>query len=128
MEKLIQEDYLQEHWKMMVSCILLNQTSNLQVRKVLAPLFAKIKDPLYCSYLNPEDFSGIIKSTGFSNIKAKRIVEMSKKWVCGFDDVMQLPGIGQYGKDSWDIFVNKNLQINPSDKKLVMYLNHVRGK
>ena len=107
---------------MTVACILLNQTTNQQVRKVLSNLFPVIKSPEECSKLNPDLIYPIIKSTGFGNVKARRIVDMSKKWVDGFDDVLELPGIGKYGKESWDIFVNGNTDFVPSDKKLRMYL------
>lgn len=126
-ERLIQEDYT-DPWQMVVCCILLNQTSNVQVRKVLDPLFKKIKNPATCSALIEEDISQIIKSTGFSNIKARRIIAMSRKWIEGFSDVSELPGVGAYGKESWEIFVNKNLSIDPTDKKLKMYLEKVREK
>jgi methyl-CpG-binding domain protein 4 len=120
-ERLIQEDY-QDPWKMLICCILLNQTSNIQVRKVLIPLFEKIKNPEVCSKLSNDDIIHIIKSTGFSSMKSRRIIGLSKKWVEGFNDVRELPGVGSYAKDSWEIFVNGNFSINPTDKKLKMYL------
>ena len=123
MERLIQEDYMDKPWEMVVICILLNQTTNQQVRKVLDPLFELIKDPVSCSALDPSEISSIIKSTGFCNVKSKRIVDMSSKWVSGFKDPSELPGVGKYALESWEIFVNGNLSISPSDKKLKMYLD-----
>jgi hypothetical protein len=40
----------------------------------------------------------------------------------GFDSVLELPGVGKYASDSWEIFVNKNLDVKPTDKKLLAYL------
>jgi len=122
MERLIQEDYLDSPWKMSVSCILLNQTSNQQVRAILPNLFSKIKSPEFCSSMDPSEIYPIIRSTGFGNIKSKRIIAMSQKWVEGFEKVEDLPGIGKYGKESWDIFVDGKTNFTPSDKKLRMYL------
>lgn len=122
MERLIQEDYLDSPWKMTVSCILLNQTTNQQVRSILPHLFSKIKSPEYCSNMDPSEIYPIIRSTGFGNVKSKRIVAMSQKWVTGFDNVEELPGVGKYGRESWDIFVNGKTNFVPSDKKLRMYL------
>lgn len=120
-ERLIQEDYLDDPWKMLVCCILLNQTSNLQVRKILPDLFNLIPTPEVCIQTDPSFIVEIIRTTGFYNIKAKRIQDMSKSWIDkkGIDD---LPGIGRYAKDSWEIFVNKNLDIKPTDKKLSAFL------
>lgn len=126
-ERLIQEDY-SDPWKMLVCCVLLNQTSNLQVRKVLVPLFEKIQNPLVCSGLSEEEISIIIKSTGFSSVKSKRIISLSKKWIEGFNSVSELPGVGKYAIESWEIFVNGNLKINPTDKKLKMYLEQIKEK
>ena len=125
MERLIQEDYLHNPWKMLVCCILLNQTTNQQVRKILNPLFLLIPDPISASQMEPEKISEIIRSTGFSSVKSQRIVNMSKKWVEGFDSVLELPGVGRYASDSWKIFVEKNLSIQVTDKKLQSYLDSV---
>ena len=50
---------------------------------------------------------------------------MSQKWIEGFENPSELPGIGKYGQDSWDIFINGNLRRETSDKKLRIYLADV---
>ena len=35
---------------------------------------------------------------------------------------MELHGIGQYAKDSWEIFQMNNMNVNPTDKVLSAYL------
>jgi endonuclease III len=121
-ERLIQEDYLDDPWKMLVCCILLNQTTNQQVRKVLSPLFEVIPNPELACSTNPEIVQEIIRSTGFSRIKSERIQGLSRKWIQGFESVLELPGVGKYASDSWEIFINNNLNVNPTDKKLLLYL------
>jgi endonuclease III len=123
MVRLIQHDYLDDPWKMVVCCILLNQTTNQQVRKVLDPLFKLIPDPETCVRMDPSKMAEIIRPTGFYNIKSSRIQKMSRKWLEGFNDPRELPGIGKYAMESWDIFVNKKTDFTPSDKKLKMYLD-----
>ena len=127
-EILIQEDYLKEPWKMMVCCILLNQTNNKQVRPVLSSVFELIPDPLSAIGCDPERLAAVIKTTGFQNVKASRIKQLSQKWQEGFSDVTELPGIGKYGKESWEIFVNDNLKIIPTDKKLSAYIEAINSK
>jgi len=122
-EILIQEEYLDDPWRMMVCCILLNQTNNKQVRPVLSSVFRLIPNPESAIRCNPERLAAVIKTTGFQNVKASRIMKFSQKWLDGFKDVKDLPGIGQYGKDSWEIFVNKDLSIQTRDKKLFAYLS-----
>jgi methyl-CpG-binding domain protein 4 len=124
-EILIQEEYVSDPWKMMVCCILLNQTNNRQVRPILSSLFELIPDAISAIRCREESLAAVIKTTGFQNIKAKRIKMLSKKWVEGFSDPEDLPGIGQYGKDSWEIFINRNLFIEVGDKKLRAYLESI---
>ena len=125
-ERLIQEEYLDDPWKMMVCCILLNQTNNKQVRPILSSVFELIPNPISAIRCDVEVLAAVIKTTGFQNLKASRIQRMSQKWQDGFSDVMDLPGIGKYGRDSWEIFINKNLETSPTDKKLMLYLDFVR--
>ena len=125
-EFLIQEDYLDDPWKMMVCCILLNQTNNKQVRPILDPVFGLIPDANSAVGCNPDSLATIIKTTGFQNVKAFRIKKFSEKWIEGFNDIMELPGVGKYGKESWDIFVNGRTDIDPTDKKLKKYLEDIR--
>lgn len=127
-EILIQEDYLNNHWRMMVCCILLNQTNNKQVRPVLSSVFELIPDPLSAIGCDLERLAAVIKTTGFQNVKASRIKQLSQKWQEGFSDVTELPGIGRYGKESWEIFVNDNLKIIPTDKKLSAYIEAINSK
>ena len=125
-EILIQEDYLDNPWRMMVCCILLNQTNNKQVRPILSSIFELIPDPMSTIGCDPERLAAVIKNTGFQNVKASRIIKLSQKWVDGFDDAIDLPGIGKYGRDSWEIFVKKNLSVEPTDKKLIIYLDSIK--
>ena len=125
-ERLIQEEYLDDPWKMMVCCILLNQTNNKQVRPILSSVFELIPNPISAIRCDVEVLAAVIKTTGFQNLKASRIQRMSQKWQDGFSDIMDLPGIGKYGRDSWEIFINKNLDTRPTDKKLMLYLDFVR--
>lgn len=125
-EILIQEDYLKEPWKMMVCCILLNQTNNKQVRPILSSVFELIPTPISTIGCDPERLAAVIKTTGFQNVKASRIIKLSQKWVNGFEHVSQLPGIGKYGVDSWDIFIECNLSVIPTDKKLIGYLGYIK--
>jgi hypothetical protein len=58
-------------------------------------------------------------------MKDRRIIDMSIGYKKGFNRVTDLPGIGIYGNESWEIFVNGNLDIKPTDSKLRAYLDAV---
>jgi endonuclease III len=124
-EILIQEDYINDPWKMLVCCILLNQTNNKQVRPILSSLFEFIPHPQSAISCDKESLAAIIKTTGFQNTKADRIVKLSQKWIDGFEQVSDLPGVGKYGVDSWNIFIERDLSVIPTDKKLLAYLEAI---
>lgn len=124
-EILIQEDYLDDPWKMLVCCILLNQTNNKQVRPILSSVFDLIPNPMSASEVDVKVLAEVIKTTGFQNVKASRIKKLSQKWTEGFSSVSDLSGIGKYGNDSWEIFINKKIDITPTDKKLAKYLEDI---
>lgn len=125
MEKidLIQTHYLGDPWKIMISCILLNQTTNTQVRPVIVNLFDRFPTPNSIDRSHLSEISHIIRSTGFQNVKAKRIIDFTESWNSGERNPENFPGIGPYGRDSWKIFVQGITDIYPSDKKLQIYLN-----
>jgi endonuclease III-like uncharacterized protein len=119
---LIQDEYRGDPWKIMVCCILLNQTSNKQVRPLLDTIFSRFPDPESIYDSDRSEISSMIRSTGFQNIKADRIVKMSLKYCSGFSHPKELPGIGRYGLESWMIFVDNFVDFLPSDKRLSEYI------
>jgi len=124
---LIQNSYRGDPWKIMVCCILLNQTSNKQVRPLLDNFFRRFPDPGCVNGSHLGEISDMIKTTGFQNIKAKRIVDMSQKYIKGFDKPEDLPGVGRYGVESWRIFVDNFIDFIPTDKRLCEYIMKTRN-
>ena len=71
---------------------------------------------------NEKEIADLLEPLGFYNKRAKTLQKMSKGYLKGFKDVIELYGIGQYAKDSWELFQNNNRNINPTDKVLTEYL------
>tara|TARA_R110001583_G_scaffold70668_2_gene199757 strand:+ start:344 stop:721 length:378 start_codon:yes stop_codon:yes gene_type:complete len=122
--KLLQEQYLKNRWKMMVCCILLNQTNNKQVSKVINDLFKKYPNDTVMGHSDKKEIAELLKPLGLYNRRAKALVKFSvdfktKQW----KRISDCYGIGQYAQDSWDIFIENKLDIKPTDKKLKLYLN-----
>lgn len=124
MDKLhiIQEDYREDPWKVLVCCILLNQTNNVQVRPLIQKFFDRWPNPESIKQEEATNISQFIKKTGFQNIKSKRIKDFSYCWDSEERDTNKFPGIGKYGKEAWRIFVEKDYSFIPTDKKLKLYL------
>ena len=119
---LLQEIYRDDGWKMLVCCMLVNVTNRKQVDTIRDKLFNRYPTPQYMMNAEHSELVDIIKPLGLYNTRAQRLIKMSKGYIKGFNSVDELYGIGQYAKDSWDIFQNNNLNINPTDKVLQEYL------
>ena len=120
---LIQEDYTHNPWRMMICCIFLNQTTNIQVRKILSSFFGRFPNEHSIDETHVQEIAEMIKPLGLYNRRANTIVKFCKGWICGFKSVDSLYGLGKYASDSWEIFLNKNYDIQVTDKKLKMYLD-----
>ena len=86
-------------------------------------LFSKYPTPKDMMNANQSELAELLKPLGLYNRRAKSLKKMSEGYVKGFKFVDELYGIGQYAKDSWEIFQNSNMNINPTDKVLLAYLS-----
>jgi len=107
---------------MLVCCMLLNLTNRKQVDTVREELFTKYRTPKDMMNANHRELADILKPLGLYNRRATSLRLMSAGYINGFKSVDELYGIGQYAKDSWEIFQNKNNNIKPTDKVLQEYL------
>lgn len=123
----VQESYISDPWKILVCCILLNQTTRKQLDIVRTELFTKYPDPSSISSANLEELSKILKPLGFQNKRAKTLVKFSSEYLLDWKDVKQLYGIGKYASDAYEIFVKQNYDIEPNDGALNKYLNWLRS-
>tara|TARA_B100001063_G_C16584430_1_gene462400 strand:- start:83 stop:484 length:402 start_codon:yes stop_codon:yes gene_type:complete len=119
---LLQEIYEDDGWKMLVCCMCVNVTNRKQVDIVRDELFSRYPTPQDMMKAEHSELVDIIKPLGLYNTRAERLIKMSEGYVNGFNSVDELYGIGQYAKDSWEIFQNNNLSVKPTDKVLQEYL------
>lgn len=119
--RLIQEDYVDDPWKLLVVCILLNRTQGVQVRRVLPLLFERYPSPRIMAKASASQLAMLISGLGLENVKALRLKAMSALW--GLRPIAQLPGIGRYALDSYAIFIEGRTDIRPLDRMLQKYLD-----
>lgn len=126
--KLLQEIYYPNVWKIFVCCIMLNLTTGKQVHKIIKDIFRNYPNPKRLSEANPLELADMIKSCGLSNKRANTLIRMSKEYrMKTWQEPTDLHGIGQYGKDSYDIFILGKKILNPSDKVLTKYVKWKYG-
>ena len=121
---LLQEIYWPDEWKILISCMFLNQTGRRQVDAIRDEFFKRWPSAKKAAKADPDEMKEVIRSLGFVNRRTDAIIRMSSEFVTkDWNEPKELYGIGQYGQDSYDIFVRRNLNIkNPSDHVLKKYL------
>jgi methyl-CpG-binding domain protein 4 len=123
---LLQEVYQDDAWKMLVCCILLNLTKRTQVDIIRDELFTLYPTAHKMMNANQSELSELLQPLGLHNRRARSLIKFSADYINGFNSVDQLYGIGQYAKDSWEIFQNDNRSVNPTDKVLIQYLQQTK--
>ena len=126
---LIQESLWPDEWRILVSCLLLNQTSRKQVDKVIDTLFHKFPGPVSMAMADEVQLASIIKELGLVNKRVKTLKRfseeyMTKKWVTP----KELYGCGKYADDTWRIFCRGDWQnVIPHDHALTDYHSWLTG-
>lgn len=129
MNRLLQDIYSKDPWKVLVCCVMLNNSNRRSVDKVRHEFFEKYRSPFEIDHDDADDMAVILRPTGLQNVKAKRIIDMSIAYsllsIGEIDDAVQsmdMPSVGEYARDSWNIFINKDVGVQPEDKELKLYL------
>lgn len=123
---LIQEHYYPNVWKMMICCMLLNQTTRKQVDLIIDEFFDKYGTPLIASKADEYEMAEIIKSLGFKNRRAKSIIKMSHQYYfTTWHKVNELHGLGKYAQDCYDLFINRKVNNDITDVALLNYVKHL---
>lgn len=120
---LLQESLWPNHWLILVSCMLLNQTSRKQVEKVLPEFIRRWPTPQAFLGAADSDVAGLCKPLGFANRRTDNLKKMSRHFIAAdWTDVRELPGVGEYAARAWEIFVLDQLGTEaPKDHALVRY-------
>lgn len=121
----MQIDHRHDPWKMLVGCIMLNQTTYVQARPVVDSLLELCKSPteLIRFYTHhKEQMVDMLKPCGLQNRRADSLWKFSTAWSLGERDLHKLPGIGQYARDSYAIFIEERTDVDPTDKELRKFL------
>ena len=107
---------------MLCCCIMLNLCRRTTIDTVRDELFKRYPNPQAMIDADEKEIADLLEPLGFYNKRAKTLQRMSEGYLKGFTDVIELYGVGQYAKDSWELFQNNNRNINPTDKVLTEYL------
>ena len=130
--RLIQEDLRDHPWRLLVACMMLNQTTNVQVKQVMPKFFERYPGPAAAMNADLVEMANIIRPLGLYNRRARAIQRMSRDFFdSSFDaDVQEFYGIGKYAADSYRIFILDECPAFESavdDKELKKYVRWANG-
>lgn len=101
---------------------MLNLTSIKQVRPLIFSFFEKYPTPQAAANANVADVVDILRPLGLYNRRANGIIRMSRDFMGRWSSVNELHGVGKYAADSYRIFVDGKMDVEPTDAKLKRYL------
>jgi methyl-CpG-binding domain protein 4 len=120
---IIQQEFQHNPFQMLIGCIMLNQTSNKNVRQVIYSFFDRWPTPQDIINEDPNEIREHIRPLGFYNRRTATIQRFAREYIeKSFDKASELHGIGKYADDSYEIFIRGNMNVNPTDKILRRYL------
>lgn len=107
-------------WRLLVACCLLNRTKVSVAKPTFYRVINRWSRPDSMARAEQEELAERIRSLGMQHVRAQRLIAMSEQYARGdFDDVVQLPTVGDYARDAWSIWVLQKLPTNkPRDKVL----------
>ncbi len=117
------QPHLRAEWLVLVSCVMLNQTSRKQVERVLPTFIKRWPDASSLLSAQENDVAEVIKSLGLSSRRAHLLMKMAERYVSGsWTHASELPGVGKYVSRAWEIFCLGELGASPpSDHALVKH-------
>ena len=102
----------------------LNQTTRKQVDKIREEFFETYPNAQKAAMADHEKMSLLLQPLGFKNRRTQNIIKMSRAYLEGkWQKPSDLPGIGKYAEDSYNIFMNHDLTVQPQDKILNKYMD-----
>lgn len=79
---LLEELFCQQPWQLLVSAILLNRTSRIQVDAPFFEFLRRWPNPTSAAKADPEEMALVIQPLGLRNKRAKGIIRFSKEYLC----------------------------------------------
>jgi endonuclease III len=120
---LMVQQQVESVWQHMVGVICLNQTSRIQVKRILPEFFNRWPTPEKLLRSRIIDIEEIIAPLGMRHVRARRIYRMSIDFLTwNGEDATILHGIGKYGSDSYRLFYKKEIPENVGDHELKRYI------
>ena len=109
---------------------MLNLCSGRALESIHEDFFMLWPTPLHLLEEDPLNVEALLSHLGLQRRRTVSLRRMSAAYAFLWDgvDPDDLPGIGKYGADSYNIFVRGQLDVKPTDKELRKYLEWLRNR
>jgi endonuclease III len=129
--RLIQEDYVNDPWKILVCAILVRRCRG-SVAKAMARVLFKWYPTAedFMVMHDPERIFALLQPLGFGRVRTEGIIKLTTAYVklddpYSIPEVATLPEVGEYALDSYTIFIQGKTDITPKDVVLQRYLRRI---
>jgi endonuclease III len=121
-------------FEVLVAAMLLNRTRREQVDPVWTGLLARWPDVDALAGADVEELADALRTLGLQRRRARLLIRLASTYRhlrrCGVrirrEEVETLPGCGRYAVESWAIFVEGDLDVDPADDVLAMRVAELR--
>lgn len=132
--QLLQEYYAHDAWMLLVACALMSRVASADLKhEVISNFFEKFPTPTAALHANAEDVFEVIKRLGLFPGRMRTIVEVSTAFLTntgafevGLEPDKKIYGIGEFGVDSFEIFVRGDIARKPKDCNLAAFCSWQR--
>lgn len=120
---LIEEEFSENPWALLVATVFLTKTTGLQAKPLLWKFLREFPDPISVIWADINELEKYFITLGLTK-RATMIQKMSKEFLQGrWRNASDLCGIGQYGEDAYRIFCLAELNFEPCDRYLRLYVD-----
>ncbi len=122
---MLQEDLWPNEWKILVACLLHNQTSRKQVDKVYKDLFDRWPTPDTLRSADLQELQNLMKPLGMWRKRSATLQRFSDEYLeKEWSTPKELYGCGKYAEDVWNVFCTGSWKsVSPTDHALNKYCN-----
>lgn len=112
-------------WHVAICSILLQRTRRVQMRDILAKLFAQYPTPSELAKAG-EELYDLLRPLGLYRTRARQLSRLSLFWVeGGWNELRELPGVGTYIADCVGLFCFDDRELESDDRVLRAYVESV---
>lgn len=106
-------------WRVLVICLLLNQTDGRVVARQLPAFFERFPVAPALAAAGSDAVAALLEPLGMHHRRGRLLVQLSRAYVReGWEDPLELPGVGSYAREAWRLFVEEDPEFQPQDPVL----------